>query len=149
MTIKIVLATHEDIDAMADLLEILFTQEIEFIPHREKHITVLNEILNNPTLGTLIVAKQDNACVGMVLVLYTLSTALGGRVGLLEDMVVLPEKRDLGIGTLLIEKALTHAKAEGCQRLTLLTDANNNAAHRFYERSGFTHSTMIPFRIHF
>ena len=147
MTIKTVLAAYEDVEAMANLLAELFNQEVEFVPHREKQVSALNEILENPAVGTLIVAKQDNVCVGMILVLYTVSTALGGRVGILEDMIVSPEKRGAGIGKLLIEAALAQAKSNGCKRITLLTDTDNYSAHRFYEQAGFTRSNMVPFRI--
>ncbi|HYQ38837.1 MAG TPA: GNAT family N-acetyltransferase, partial [Pseudomonas sp.] len=39
-----------------------------------------------------------------------------------------------------------HAREVGCQRITLLTDADNAAAQRFYARHGFGPSPMIPLR---
>ncbi|MGQ0672875.1 MAG: GNAT family N-acetyltransferase, partial [Hyphomicrobium sp.] len=38
-------------------------------------------------------------------------------------------------------------RADGCRRITLLTDGDNAAAHRFYERAGFTRSAMVPYRL--
>jgi GNAT superfamily N-acetyltransferase len=83
----------------------------------------------------------------MVNLLYTVSTALGARVAMLEDMVVTRQQRGGGIGTLLLQAAIALARADGCQRITLLTDTDNASAHRFYRRHGFVASPMVPFRL--
>ena len=82
----------------------------------------------------------------MVGLLYTISTALGARVALLEDMVVAPAWRNAGFGSQLLEAAIAQARQAGCQRITLLTDDINTDAQRFYGRHGFTRSPMVPFR---
>jgi ribosomal protein S18 acetylase RimI-like enzyme len=38
-------------------------------------------------------------------------------------------------------------RENGGRRVTLLTDRSNEAAQRFYERSGFVPSPMIPLRL--
>jgi len=38
------------------------------------------------------------------------------------------------------------AQEKGCKRMTLLTDHNNEGAHRFYKKHGFDTSTMVVFR---
>jgi ribosomal protein S18 acetylase RimI-like enzyme len=53
----------------------------------------------------------------------------------------------LGIGSHLLELALEHARAEGCRRITLLTDRSNESAQRFYARHGFQASAMVPLRV--
>ena len=80
-------------------------------------------------------------------VLFLPSTALGGRVALLEDMVVRPDARGGGAGSRLLAAATEFARSAGCLRITLLTDAHNAAAQRFYGRHGFTRSAMIPMRL--
>jgi ribosomal protein S18 acetylase RimI-like enzyme len=62
-------------------------------------------------------------------------------------MVVLAETRGAGVGGALLDAALAHAARRGCRRVTLLTDADNVAAQRFYQRRGFQHSPMIPMRL--
>ncbi|MOA67342.1 putative acetyltransferase [compost metagenome] len=61
-------------------------------------------------------------------------------------MVVDAAARGAGVGSALLEQAIAHAREIGCRRLTLLTDADNLAAQRFYGRQGFTHSAMRPLR---
>jgi len=83
----------------------------------------------------------------MVSLLFLPSTALGGRVALLEDMVVQPDARGGGAGSRLLAAATEFARSAGCLRITLLTDAHNAAAQRFYGRHGFARSAMIPMRL--
>ena len=97
-------------------------------------------------LGDILVARDNGELIGMVNLLYTISTALGARVGLLEDMVVVSSVRGSGVGSQLIEFALSFAQEQGCKRITLLTDKDNEGAHKFYQKHGFSRSSMVPFR---
>ena len=143
---KIAQATLTDIPQLCILLDELFSQEVEFTPDHELQGRGLSKILNNEDIGVILVVRESDKVIGMVNILYTISTALGGRVGNLEDFVVLPEYRNSGIGSKLLSYALNFAKKRGCQRITLLTDDDNQDAHRFYLRNGFFRSSMIPFR---
>ena len=145
--LTVALATASDIPALADLLALLFAQEAEFAPDRPAQYRGLGLIIENPTLGHLLVAHAGEQAVGMVGLLYTVSTALGARVALLEDMVVAPAHRGAGVGAYLLAQAIAHARAQGCARVTLLTDEINAGAQRFYVRHGFTRSPMLPLRL--
>jgi GNAT superfamily N-acetyltransferase len=83
----------------------------------------------------------------MVNLLYTVSTALGERVALLEDMVVAPAARGVGVGARILEHAIQAARSSGCKRITLLTDGANESAQRFYQNHGFSISSMLPLRL--
>lgn len=140
-------ANLSDIPALCELLELLFTQEADFKPDREAQSRGLARIISSPELGLIVVARQGIRVVGMVNLLYTVSTALGDRVALLEDMVVSPNARGSGVGSRLLENAIQLARVNGCKRITLLTDRDNEAAQRFYQRHGFGLSAMIPLRL--
>lgn len=139
-------ATLSDIDALCGLLDILFSQELEFKPDTRAQAKGLQMIIENPNVGLILVARHGDKLVGMVNLLFTVSTALGARVAILEDMVVLPAERGLGVGASLLSTAIATAREQGCQRVTLLTDSTNEAAHAFYEKQGFTRSQMVAFR---
>ena len=139
-------ALKSDLDTIADLIGTLFAQEAEFSPNKREHIAALEAVFANADLGFIAVADYKQSCVGTVMILYSISTALGGRVGVLEDMIVVPALRGTGVGQQLIDFALGRAKKAGCLRITLLTDSDNERAHRFYEQAGFTRSSMVPFR---
>ena len=144
---QINLANASDIPALCELLDILFSQEAEFKPDHEAQRRGLARIISNPEIGLIVVARQDGQVVGMVNLLYTVSTALGDRVALLEDMVVSPNARGSGVGSQLFEQAIQFARLDGCKRITLLTDRTNESAQRFYQKHGFGFSAMIPMRL--
>lgn len=140
-------ATAADIPALCGLLAVLFTQEAEFSPDAEAQARGLARIIADPQTGAILVARREGEAIGMANVLYTVSTALGERVALLEDMVVAPAARGQGVGSGLLRAAIAHARSAGCRRVTLLTDAGNEAAQRFYAQHGFTASGMVPLRL--
>lgn len=139
-------ALPADIPALCQLLDQLFAQEAEFTPDRAAQQRGLAAIIDDPAVGAILVAVEGEQIVAMVNLLYTISTALGARVALLEDMVVDAGARGTGVGSTLLEYAIGHARDSGCQRITLLTDGDNVAAQRFYRRHGFGPSPMIPLR---
>jgi GNAT superfamily N-acetyltransferase len=139
-------ATPDDLPALADLLAELFTLEADFQPDRARQLAGLRLILDNPALGRLFVAHADGAVMGMVNALITVSTAEGGRVLLLEDVIVRRERRGDGLGRRLVEHALAWAAGEGMTRVTLLADAGNAPALAFYDRLGFAPSAMRVLR---
>lgn len=143
---KFELASLTDIPALCHLLDLLFEQEKEFKPALAAQMLGLELIIKNPNIGTIIVARDNGELIGMVNILYSVSTALGARVAMLEDMVVTNSVRDCGVGSKLLTFALEYAKEQGCKRITLLTDYDNEAAHRFYQKHGFSRSSMVVFR---
>ena len=140
-------ATLEDIPELAALLAILFAQEADFTPDRHRQQQGLRQIISQPGLGRIFVLRYTDKLVGMVSVLFSISTALGGRVAVLEDMVVHPEARGSGLGTALLQHAITFAQVAGCLRISLLTDTDNTDALRFYARQGFVPSQMKTLRL--
>ena len=145
--VQITKAILKDIPQLCQLLSSLFEQEIEFTADEKMQTQGLQTIILNQEIGHVLVLKETDKVVGMINILYTISTALGARVGILEDMVISKEYRSLGLGSKLLKFAIEFAKEDGCKRLTLLTDADNTSAHKFYTEKGFSQSTMIPFRI--
>jgi GNAT superfamily N-acetyltransferase len=143
----ITFAQTQDIPALCDLLAILFAQEADFAPDRDTQHRGLTQIVGHPDVGHVFVARRDGGVAGMVSLLYTVSTALGGRVALMEDLVVAPAARRLGVGTQLLEHAVAWARSNGCLRVTVLTDRGNTAAQHLYQRYGFVTSAMVPMRL--
>jgi GNAT superfamily N-acetyltransferase len=143
---KVEVAESSDIPALCELLDSLFVQETEFESDQDAQIRGLKSVIDNDHVGDILVARDNGHVIAMVNVLYTVSTALGARVGLLEDMIVSSTGRGSGVGGKLLERAIEFAKEKGCQRITLLTDHDNEGAHRFYQKHGFSLSTMVAFR---
>ena len=111
MNQQITLATLAELDELVGLLNVLFTQDIEFEPNHEKQRAGLEQIINNPEIGEILVMKTDGKVIGMVSLLYSISTALGGKVAILEDMVMDANFRRNGLGTELLNEAIALPKS--------------------------------------
>ncbi|HEY6093772.1 MAG TPA: GNAT family N-acetyltransferase [Gallionellaceae bacterium] len=140
-------ATAADIPQLCALLAILFAQEADFQPDVVKQAAALQQIIAQPHIGHILVWREDKEIVGMVSLLYSISTARGGKAAWLEDLVVRPARRGNGLGSALLQAAMTWAQQQGCMRITLLTDHSNDAAISFYQRHGFDKSAMRPLRL--
>jgi len=147
MNLRFEAASVKDLPQLVELLRHLFEQEAEFTPDAAKQETALKMILADPRLGKLFVARDGRQVVAMASLLYTVSTAEGGKAALFEDLVVRPDYRKQGIGARLLEHVIAQARAEGLLRLTLLTDMQNESAQVLYRKLGFVGSPMKPMRL--
>jgi GNAT superfamily N-acetyltransferase len=142
-------ATLDDLPQLADLLYDLFSQEADFVPNREKQLRGLRLILEQPNRGRIFVLRAGPRIIGMINLLITISTAEGGFVLILEDLIVHSDHRGRGFGGKLLEHALAYAREKGFLRITLLTDRKEDRPREFYEQHGFRQSGMVPMRYYF
>ena len=147
MAIRYEPASAKDLPQLVELLGHLFEQEAEFTPNAAKQEAALKMILADPKVGKLYVGKEGGKVVAMASLLFTVSTAEGGKAALFEDLVVSPDHRKQGIGAKLLEYVIGQARAEGVLRLTLLTDMQNEQAQVLYRKLGFVGSPMKPMRL--
>lgn len=139
-------ATIEDLPALAELVMELFTVSGDFSPDRSTQDRGLRLILEQPNRGRIFVLRNDHRIFGMVNILFTISTAMGGFVILMEDVVVHPDHRGQGYGAMLVNHVIDFARQKNFKRITLLTDKISAESQDFFLRHGFEYSNMIPMR---
>lgn len=139
-------ATIEDLPQLIELVTNLFTISGDFTPDYELQERGLELILEQPSRGRIFVVRNDHQIFGMVNLLFTISTARGGFVILLEDVVIHPDHRGQGFGTMLLDHVAEFAKQKHFKRITLLTDRISAESQAFFTKRGFEYSNMIPMR---
>jgi GNAT superfamily N-acetyltransferase len=139
-------ATIEDLPALTELVMELFAISGDFSPDRAVQERGLQLILEQPNRGRIFVLRNNHRIFGMVNLLFTISTARGGFVILMEDVIVHPNHRGQGYGTLLLKHVVEFAKQKNFKRITLLTDKISEESQEFFRKNGFEHSSMIPMR---
>ncbi len=132
---------------MAELLADLFAAEPEFTADQAKQMRGLRLILEQPNRGRIFVLRNSSRIIGMINLLITISTAEGGFVLLLEDLVVHADHRGQGHGGRLLNHAVGFAREKGFVRITLLTHRDDERVVAFYRRHGFVASEMMIMRL--
>jgi ribosomal protein S18 acetylase RimI-like enzyme len=142
--INIRTAKPDDVPQLVALLKALFVIEADFDFDQDKQ-----------TLGLQLLLKSDRACIlvaessddkklcGMCSIQILISTAEGGAVGLLEDLIVAADVRNRGIGAKLLAEGCVWAERQGLKRLQLLADKNNSPALGFYEKQGWQSTQLV------
>lgn len=140
-------ARPEDIGAMVALLEQLFAIETDFTIDAERHRRGLALMIDGCGKHRCVkAAETEGAVVGMGTAQLLVSTAEGGPVALVEDIIVDPRWRGQGIGRQLVDALEAWAWTHGATRLQLLADRTNFSALDFYDHIGWRPTRMICLR---
>ena len=109
----------------------------------------LKKITEKVLIDKYIIIEKDSIVIGTITILYTVSTALGGKAAIFEDFFIKKEFRNQGFGKKLFSFVMDYVQKKGCLRITLLTDFDNLPAQNFYKSMGFFKSEIIPMRFIF
>ena len=90
--------------------------------------------------GTSFVAIIDEKVVGVILCGHD------GRRGIIQHACVSPDCRRMGIGTELVNLALTALKEEGINKVLLVAFKKNEKGNAFWESQGFTIRDDLNYR---
>lgn len=125
-------ARPEDAGAFVDLLAQLgYPDTGTFIARR------LVEQLAHPD-AWLRVAVEGNRVLGFISLHFMPQLALAGDFCRVSYLCVGEGERGRGIGEVLLAAAEQEARQRGCDRMELHCDQRRTAAHRFYERLGYS-----------
>jgi GNAT superfamily N-acetyltransferase len=139
-------ATIDDLQPLTELVMELLAHSGDFTPDRAQQERGLRLILEQPNRGRIFVVRNREKIFGMVNLLFTISTARGGFVILMEDVVIHPDHRGQGYGSMLIKHVFEFADKKDFRRITLLTDKISGDSQAFFMKHGFEYSNMIPMR---
>ena len=130
------LATNEDREEVLTLVRGLLVElGGNPAPAQELH-SVFNSLVSGGA-GFVVLAEVDGVPRAVCTASYAKALRTAGRYCILQEMFVEPDLRSLGVGREVIEFALQHAAANGCQVVELGTPRRGDRQIEFYERSGF------------
>ncbi|MDY6934921.1 MAG: GNAT family N-acetyltransferase, partial [Spirochaetota bacterium] len=109
-----------------------------------KHREGLTLLLNKQN-SLILIAEYNYLVVGMVTLQEHISTAAGGTIGIVEDMVIDENFRRKGIGKMLISSIESMAIHKGYKRIQLMADNNNVSAMKFYTKQNWSRTNLIAF----
>ncbi len=138
-------ARPDDLDALVDLLRILFCIEADFAFDAARQRRGLAMLLVQEG-AVVLVAEAAGQVIGMCTGQMIISTAEGGFALLVEDVVVAQNWQGKGMGRELLTALEQRAASRNIGRLQLLADRNNTPALEFYRRLGWQDTELICLR---
>lgn len=141
-------ATNEDLSAMVELLQLLFSIEVDFVFDSERQSKGLQLLLQAEN-GLIVVAEENGAVVGMATGQLLISTAEGAPALHIEDVVVQANHQGKGIGGKLLGEVGQWGADRGAHRMQLLADKYNLPADKFYKKHEWQTTDLICLRKYF
>jgi GNAT superfamily N-acetyltransferase len=102
-------------------------------------------LLDVPKRGLVLAAYEGDQAIGLALMAHTWSIEHGGFCTWLDELYVIPQRRNGGIGRALLLAAIEAAKAEGCAAVDLEVENDHARVESLYLREGFTRRTRNRF----
>jgi GNAT superfamily N-acetyltransferase len=135
-SIAIARAALADRSVVADLLARQL-DEHDIPIEREALLAAIDGIFADERRGLLLLARHEHRAIGVAYVSLTWSIEHGGKSSWLEELYVLPEWRERGVGTTMLESVLEEARRLGCAAVDLEVESAHERAARLYARHGF------------
>ena len=95
------------------------------------------DAVRRPGVSRILVARRDDAAVGVALMHLLPSIEWGGRSLWIEELYVAPEHRRTGVARALLGEALRFAREQGAAGVDLETTPGHAAAEQLYVQAGF------------
>ena len=93
----------------------------------------------------LLARDQANEPIGFATVYWSWSTSHAARLGVMNDLFVVPEARGSGLAERLIEACRQQCRARGARVLAWQTAPGNRRAQRVYDRVGATREQWVDY----
>ena len=122
-----------------DVVDLLAAQLAEHdIPIARADLAFAAEgILRVAERGFILLAVDPARAAGIACVSFSWTVERGGMVAWLDELYVVPERREHGIGNELLGRVIAAAADEGCRTVELEVETSHARAEHLYRRHGF------------
>ena len=117
-------------------------------PSDERLRALVTALIDNPSEGLQLIARDnDGTPLGFATIYWTWQTLYAARVGVLNDLFVIPASRGSGAGRALIERCRELCRERGAEKLVWETALDNTTAQRLYDGIGAEKSTWLTYEL--
>lgn len=114
----------------------LYRQYYSCDPNLTLATSFIKDRIENGDSDIFIAVDSEQVC-GFVQLYPSFCSVQAAKIYILHDLYVDADFRQSGAGKMLMNRATQWAKENGAARLDLLTEKDNNAAQRLYEKLGY------------
>jgi diamine N-acetyltransferase len=130
-------AASGDLGELLGFSEALYLEDGTVRFECERASAGFRQLLENESLGRVWMIDMDGRSVGYVVLTWGFSVEYWGRVGLVDELYLLPDHRDRGLGTAAMELAERACRERGVRAVQLEVSRTNVRAQKLYRRLGF------------
>jgi GNAT superfamily N-acetyltransferase len=117
-------------------------------PTDDQLLALARALIENPAEGEQLIARDsDGRAIGFATIYWTWQTLNASRVGVLNDLYVVPGSRGGGTGRALIERCRQECRGHGAAKLVWETAPDNATAQRLYDGIGAEKSTWLTYEL--
>ncbi|HGE5782846.1 TPA: N-acetyltransferase family protein [Bacillus pseudomycoides] len=145
--IEVFKATYEDRETVINLIK-MYMEFYEKPVHDKNSLDELvNTIIKNADLGLFYICTVNKDPVGFATLYTTFSTLSIGRAMILNDLFVIPNYRELGVGDMLFNTCKKYVQDNNYAYMEWVTAKDNIAAQNFYKKQKANKSDWIVYSI--
>lgn len=122
-------------------------------PRDDRLVALCRALIDDPQEGSQLIARavgpdgDPGDPVGFATIFWTWQTLDAARIGVMNDLYVVPEARGAGVGRKLIEGCRGLCRTRGAKKLVWDTAPDNHTAQRLYDSTGAESSTWLAYEI--
>ncbi len=121
--------------------------QLGYKPDERSYDETFAQVVRHPEAAVFI-AQDGTRVIGYLAMSYRPQIRLAARVASIDELSVAREVQGTGIGSRLLEAALTHAHSMGCQRVEVLSGRERESYQRgFYTQRGLREVDSAVFRL--
>ena len=131
---------QDDIESVVDIDTKVFG--IERMEYYERKMAQMLD--KKGSIATSLVADYEGKVIGFVMGnIYTGEFGIPQKTASLDTIGIDPEYNRLGVASQLLEEFESHVKKAGVESIQTLVDRSNIPLTKFFDKSGFTPSTIL------
>lgn len=127
----------------------LMRQYCEFYhaaPTDEALLTMARALVADPTHeGMQLLATDGGADLGFATLFWSWETTISSRVGVMNDLYVVPAARGRGVSSALVDACLERCREHGASRMIWQTALDNHRAQAVYDHFGATREQWLDY----
>ena len=115
-------------------------------PSDDALLSLIRALIADPAReGTQFLATDAGCDVGFATLYWSWETTISSRVGVMNDLFVIPEWRRRGVSSALIDACLHRCREHGAARMVWQTAHDNVRAQAVYDHVGATRETWVDY----
>ncbi|HUZ71326.1 MAG TPA: GNAT family N-acetyltransferase [Candidatus Saccharimonadales bacterium] len=115
-------------------------------PSDDSLLLLMRALIADPAReGAQFLASDSGSDVGFATVYWSWETTISSRVGVMNDLFVIPASRGRGVGSALIDACLHRCREHGAARMIWQTAPGNVRAQAVYDHIRATRETWVDY----